>query len=65
MGALPSLFAATRDIPGASFVGPGGFMELRGYPRLVGRSAEAGDLATARKLWEVSEELAGVSFLLS
>ena len=29
-GALPTLYAAVADIPGNSFAGPGGFMELRG-----------------------------------
>ena len=39
MGALPTLFAATQDLPGASYVGPDGFAEQRGHPTLVGRSA--------------------------
>ena len=37
-GALPTLFAATADIPGGSYVGPDRMMEMRGYPTLVGRS---------------------------
>lgn len=61
-GALPSLFAATRDIPGGSYVGPDGRRELHGHPRLVGRSAEASDPGVAQRLWEVSEELTGVRF---
>jgi NAD(P)-dependent dehydrogenase (short-subunit alcohol dehydrogenase family) len=64
MGALPTLFAATQDIPGASYVGPDGFQEQRGHPRLVGRSAAASDPETARRLWERSEELTGVRFPL-
>lgn len=63
-GALPSLFAATQDLPGASYIGPDGRGELRGSPTLVGRSAKASDLTTARRLWEVSEELTGISFEL-
>src|SRR5215217_6215986 len=43
MGALPTLFAATQDVPGASYVGPDGFQEQRGFPTLVGRSAAASD----------------------
>jgi hypothetical protein len=65
MGALPTLFAATQDIPGGAFVGPDGFHEQRGHPKLVGRSSAASDEADARRLWEVSEELTGVSFPLS
>lgn len=64
-GALPTLFAATHDLPGASYVGPDGRGELRGSPTLVGRSSKASDLVTAYRLWEVSEELTGVSFGLA
>lgn len=63
MGALPTLFAATAPgLPGDSFVGPNGFMELRGYPQLVGRSARAADLADAAALWSASEQLTGVVY---
>jgi len=34
-GILPTLFAATQDIPGGTFVGPSGFRQLRGYPGIV------------------------------
>ena len=64
-GALPTLFAATADIPGNSFAGPNGFMEQRGTPELVGRTGAAKDTDAARRLWEVSEELTGVRFPLS
>jgi NAD(P)-dependent dehydrogenase (short-subunit alcohol dehydrogenase family) len=59
-GALPTLYAATADIPGNSFAGPGGFMEQRGAPKLVGRRHTAEDAGVARRLWDVSEELTGV-----
>jgi NAD(P)-dependent dehydrogenase (short-subunit alcohol dehydrogenase family) len=62
MGALPTLYAATQDIPGNSFVGPDGFQEQRGHPHLVGRSAAAQDDDTARKLWDLSEGLTGAAF---
>ncbi|MCW2805558.1 MAG: hypothetical protein QOF52_2472 [Propionibacteriaceae bacterium] len=62
MGALPTLFAATQDLPGASYVGPDGFMEQRGHPTLVGRSAAATDVAMAKDLWLASERLTGVSY---
>lgn len=61
-GALPTLFAAVEDLPGASYVGPDGVWETRGAPTLVGRTAAASDPATARRLWTVSEELTGVVF---
>jgi len=63
-GALPTIYAAVADIPGDSYAGPGGFMEMRGQPKLVGRSDAAKDAAVARRLWEVSEELTGVRFPL-
>ncbi|MGI5376491.1 oxidoreductase [Streptomyces sp. CA-251387] len=63
-GALPTLYAATQDLPGASYVGPDGLGEMRGAPTLVGRSAAASDADVARRLWTVSEELTGVSWPL-
>jgi len=64
-GAWPTLYAATQDIPGNSYVGPDGFQEGRGHPTLVGRSDAASDSDVARQLWERSEELTGVSFPLT
>ncbi|MFV2176404.1 oxidoreductase [Actinomadura sp. LOL_016] len=63
-GALPLLYAAVADVPGNGFAGPSGFMEGRGAPELVGRSARARDTEVARRLWEVSERLTGVAFPL-
>ena len=65
MGALPTLYAATQDIPGGSYVGPDGLAEQRGHPTLVGRSGAASDGESARRLWERSEELTGVRFPLA
>ena len=64
-GARPTLFAASQDLPGASYVGPDGFGEYRGYPRLVGRTAAASDVEVAKRLWALSEELTGVAFPLT
>ncbi|MET8983319.1 oxidoreductase [Streptomyces sp. NPDC004539] len=61
-GALPTLYAATQDLPGASYVGPDGFGEMRGAPTLVGRTEAASDVEAARRLWTLSEELTGVGF---
>jgi NAD(P)-dependent dehydrogenase (short-subunit alcohol dehydrogenase family) len=65
MGALPTLYAGTVDVPGGSYVGPDGLREQRGHPTLVGRTSAARDADTARGLWEKSEELTGVSFPLA
>lgn len=63
-GALPTLYAATQDLPGASYVGPDGLGEMRGAPTLVGRSVAASDPAAARRLWTLSEELTGAEWKL-
>jgi NAD(P)-dependent dehydrogenase (short-subunit alcohol dehydrogenase family) len=65
MGALPTLYAASRDLPGASYVGPDGFQEQRGHPTLAKRSTAAQDADTARRLWQLSEELTHVTFALA
>jgi NAD(P)-dependent dehydrogenase (short-subunit alcohol dehydrogenase family) len=63
MGALPTLYAATvPDLPGGTFVGPGGRGEQRGYPKVVGAAAKAYDEQNWRRLWEVSERLTGVHY---
>jgi NAD(P)-dependent dehydrogenase (short-subunit alcohol dehydrogenase family) len=61
-GALPILCAATADLPSGSYIGPDGPGERRGYPRVVAATAAAHDEPTAERLWDVSEELTGVSF---
>jgi NAD(P)-dependent dehydrogenase (short-subunit alcohol dehydrogenase family) len=64
-GALPTLYAASQDIAGNSYVGPDGFMEQRGQPKLVGRTGAAQDADVAKRLWTLSEELTGVGFGLA
>ena len=61
-GARPILFATTADVPGGSYAGPGGFMEMRGTPTLVGRTAAASEPETARRLWAASAALTGTDF---
>lgn len=63
MGALPTLYAATAPaIQGGEYVGPSGFMEIRGYPKVTKSNTESHDLEVAKKLWDVSEELTGISY---
>lgn len=63
MGALPQLYAATEDtVSGGEYYGPGGLFESRGYPRRVQASAAAHDAAAAARLWQISEELTGVTY---
>jgi NAD(P)-dependent dehydrogenase (short-subunit alcohol dehydrogenase family) len=64
-GALPALYAATvPGLEGGLYVGPDGLGEFRGHPRVVSPTSAARDPAAAARLWEVSEELTGVSFEL-
>jgi NAD(P)-dependent dehydrogenase (short-subunit alcohol dehydrogenase family) len=63
MGALPTIRAAVDpQAEGGDYYGPGGFMEQRGYPVLVESSGASHDVADAKKLWQVSEELTGVHY---
>ncbi len=59
-GARSTLFAATRDIPGGSFVEPDGFAHMRGSPQIAAPSRGAQDAAVARKLWGLSARLTGI-----
>jgi NAD(P)-dependent dehydrogenase (short-subunit alcohol dehydrogenase family) len=63
MGALPTLRAAVDpQAKGGDYYGPDGFMEQGGYPVLVRSSKASHNMADAQKLWQVSEELTGVTF---
>jgi NAD(P)-dependent dehydrogenase (short-subunit alcohol dehydrogenase family) len=66
MGALPTLRAAVDPAArGGEYYGPGGWMEMRGFPTRVGSSARSHDAGVQRRLWELSEELTGVSYPLT
>jgi hypothetical protein len=61
MGALPTLYAATVvGLAPGSYVGPDGFLEQRGHPRVVSTSDVARDESMAAALWSRSEELIGI-----
>ncbi|HPY25535.1 MAG TPA: SDR family NAD(P)-dependent oxidoreductase [Mycobacterium sp.] len=63
MGALPTLRAATDPaVRGGQYWGPDGFREMRGHPVLVGSSTQSTDVAAQQRLWQVSEELTGVTY---
>ena len=64
MGALPTLYAALEPgLAGGSFVGPGGFQQMRGYPTLVEADANAKSPAIGKQLWQASEALSQVRYL--
>lgn len=63
MGALNELYAATAaDVHGNDYFGPDGKSEQKGYPRKVDRSQFAKNAADAKRLWDVSEKLTGISY---
>jgi NAD(P)-dependent dehydrogenase (short-subunit alcohol dehydrogenase family) len=65
MGALPTLRAAVEpDLYGGEYFGPGGFMEMRGYPIEVQSNKLSHDEGIGKRLWSVSEELTGVKFTI-
>jgi NAD(P)-dependent dehydrogenase (short-subunit alcohol dehydrogenase family) len=59
-GAWPTLMAATADLPGGTYVGPGGPGQMNGPPRVVGTTPLARDVDVQRRLWELSEEVVGL-----
>ncbi len=62
IGALPELYAATApEASGGDYIGPGGFMELRGHPRKVSVRRAKGQERTRERLWNLTAELTGVS----
>lgn len=59
-GARQTLYAASQDLPGNTYVGPRfGYV---GPTRSVGRSRRAKNAVTAAALWELSEQLTGAEF---
>ena len=63
-GALPSLYAALGDdIQGGDYCGPASLHQMRGAPVKVGSNRASRDEVAAKKLWSISEELTGVSYL--
>ena len=61
-GALPTLYAATSpQAHGGEYIGPDGFKELKGSPKVV-QPQQKTDPAVAQGLWKASEELTGVVY---
>ncbi len=61
-GARQTLYAASQELPGNSFIGPR--FVLTGPTVRTGRSRAARDADLARALWELSEKLTGTEFPL-
>ncbi|MDH2413185.1 oxidoreductase [Nocardioides sp. CER19] len=61
-GAWPVLMAATADLPGGSFTGPGRTGELAGPAKVVDSTRRSHSAADQRALWELSERTVGFSY---
>jgi NAD(P)-dependent dehydrogenase (short-subunit alcohol dehydrogenase family) len=62
-GALPTLYAATAPTAvGGEYIGPDGFLGIKGAPVVEQPKPQALDEGVAAKLWAVSEELTGVVY---
>jgi NAD(P)-dependent dehydrogenase (short-subunit alcohol dehydrogenase family) len=62
-GALPSLYAATAPgVAGGDYFGPSRLFEMVGPPKPARSTKASKDPDVARRLWEASEQLTGVSY---
>jgi NAD(P)-dependent dehydrogenase (short-subunit alcohol dehydrogenase family) len=61
-GAWPLLMAATADLPGSTYCGPGGLGQAGGAPKVVGTTKLARSTSAARDLWALSEEAVDLTY---
>ena len=65
-GALPTLMAATDDgVQGGEYFGPAGMGEFSRSARKVNTALHARNESDARRLWDLSEEMTGVTYAFS
>jgi NAD(P)-dependent dehydrogenase (short-subunit alcohol dehydrogenase family) len=62
-GAKPVLYAAlSNHIKGGEYIGPSGFNEWRGDPKIVDSNSASKNKQDAQRLWDLSEKLTGVKY---
>jgi len=61
-GTQPSLLAAVGTATGGDYFGPTGFREMKGKAGKVDSTSLSKDKEIAKKLWEVSEKLTGITY---
>ena len=63
-GAQPQIKAALDEkLAGGEYLGPSGFQEYSGKPKVVGSNAISNDKEKAKRLWEISEKLCNFQYL--
>ena len=63
LGALPTLMAATADLPGSTYVGPANLGQMGGLPKVVKpRRRFVHDEQAQARLWALSEEATGIKY---
>jgi NAD(P)-dependent dehydrogenase (short-subunit alcohol dehydrogenase family) len=63
LGALPTLMAATADLPGSTYTGPSKRGQMAGLPTVVQpRKRLVRDPDAQRALWELSERATGIAY---
>ena len=62
LGVLPTLMAATADLPGGTYLGPRDLFQMRGLPKVVQPRRLARDEVAQRRLWELSESATGIRY---
>lgn len=62
-GALPLLYGMVGpEVENGDFIGPNGFMGIKGFPKRVTSSQRSYNEEDALKVWQMSQELTKVSF---
>lgn len=63
-GAQPQIKAALDEkLAGGEYLGPSGFQEYSGKPKVVGSNAISKNKEKAKRLWEISEKLCNFQYL--
>ncbi len=65
-GALPTVMGATDPgLLGGEYIGPDGMRQAVGWPSVLESSQESKDPGIALRLWELSEEMTGITYKFS
>ena len=63
-GALPILYAALdKDLKGGEFIGPDGFQQMRGFPKIIDADEYSNNKEVAKRLWNETEKMTNVFYL--